>query len=111
MPQTNMANQLPPENVFRGKITCEEALKKVRKITVGMKDSEILDLLGTPTAVSEDAWSYSFFACAKPKIGDQVIVGVGILFKEKAVSEIGWATVCTMGVVNAAKQKTRKKKT
>ncbi len=94
-------------NGFQKKVSCEEALKNVSKIKVGIKEPEILKLLGTPTAISQDNWSYNFLTCARPKIGAQIIVGIGLLFKEKAVSEIGWATICAMGVPT---QKTKKKK-
>lgn len=98
-PQLIMAEQNIQEK------SCEESLKNVTKIKVGMKDSEIIELLGTPTVITENNWSYNFFACAKPQIGDQTIVGVGIQFKEKVVSKIGWASICTMGVQNPPPKK------
>lgn len=98
-PQLIMAEQTRQEK------SCEESLKNVTKIKVGMKDSEILELLGAPTVITENNWSYNFFACTKPQIGAQVIVGVGIQFKEKVASEIGWATICAMGVKPLPSQK------
>ncbi|MBA2727314.1 MAG: hypothetical protein H0U49_03970 [Parachlamydiaceae bacterium] len=104
--QSNMAKQLSDESDSQKKVSCEEALKNVKQIKVGMKESEILDLLGEPTAVKEDNWGYNFFPCSPPpKIGEQKFFGIGIIFKEKVASEIGYATICAMGVKPTPKKK------
>ena len=104
--QPNMAQQLSTDDDSQKKVTCEEALKNVSQVKVGMKESEILDLLGEPTAIKEETWSYNFFPCSSPpKVGEQKIIGVGLLFKGKVISEIGYATVCATGIPNPKKRK------
>lgn len=108
--KSTMAKQSLPDKLRQNEVSCQEALKNVNRIKVGMKASEVLELLGTPTAISGDNWGYNFMPCSpRPEIGRQTIIGIGMLFKEGIVSEIGWATICTMGIIPSAKKPKKKK--
>jgi hypothetical protein len=80
-------------------VSCEEAAKNASMIKVGMKESEVLDLLGSPKIITESMWSYSF-DCVKlpPKVGETVITGLDIFFSDGTVKEIkrGWVDVTGM---------------
>jgi len=93
-----------------GKMPCQEALKNAQKVKVGMKTSEIIDLIGAPNTKSDEGWSYNFWECAKPKVGAQIVIGVSLVFKENAVAEIGWATICATGPGNSPAPKKKPKK-
>src|SRR3954466_13463340 len=41
-------------------ISCEEAAKNAPQIKVGMKEAEVLELLGSPSARTGDKWDYDF---------------------------------------------------
>lgn len=98
-PKAIMASERIHRGASGAKITCEEALKNTAKIKIGMKESEILSLLGTPTAKDGNTWSYNFWPFAPPPlVGAQTIIGVGLKFKETILAEIGWATICVTGV-------------
>ena len=91
------------------KMSCQEALKNVHNVKIGMKDAEIIELIGIPTAKLDERWNYNFLECAKPIIGAQIVVGVSLLLKENVVAEINWATLCTMGSYNVNPPKKKKK--
>jgi outer membrane protein assembly factor BamE (lipoprotein component of BamABCDE complex) len=79
-------------------ISCEEAARNAPKIKVGMKEAEVLDLLGSPSARSGDKWDYNFAACARrPRPGEQIITGVSILFREGTVRDVRWGWIDAIG--------------
>jgi hypothetical protein len=112
IPQSIIGNPILLIGEFDKKMTCQEALKNVQLLKVGMKDSEIIDLIGTPAAKSDNTWNYSFWECVTPKVGSQDIIGVSLVFNEHIVKEINWATICATGSgdLNPPKKKTRQSK-
>ena len=106
IPQINMAQT---NDRVESKMSCQEALKNVHNVKIGMKDVEIIELIGIPTAKSNERWNYNFFECAKPIIGSQIVVGVSLLLKENVVAEINWATLCATGTLNVNPPKKKKK--
>jgi outer membrane protein assembly factor BamE (lipoprotein component of BamABCDE complex) len=79
-------------------VTCEEAFANAPTIKTGMTEEEVLSLLGTPAAVSNATWGYSFWACLpRPQVGRQMIIGISLTFKDKVVVKIDYATMCATG--------------
>ncbi len=79
-------------------VTCAEALKHAPEIKVGMSRSEVRDLLGAPQTELENEWVYNFFSCAAPpKVGEQKIIGLGIIFSEGIIKKINYATIDATG--------------
>jgi outer membrane protein assembly factor BamE (lipoprotein component of BamABCDE complex) len=79
-------------------ISCEEAARNAPKIKVGMKKSEVLELLGSPSERTEDKWDYNFTACARPpRAGEQIITGLSILFRAGTVRDLHWGWVDATG--------------
>jgi hypothetical protein len=79
-------------------VPCEEGLKHAGEIKVGMREAEVLDLLGEPTGKVGNEWGYNFWPCVKaPQVGEQKIIGLGIVFNEGVVKEIKYATVDATG--------------
>lgn len=63
-----------------------------------MRESEVLALLGDPTGRDGNEWGYNFMACVSPpQVGEQKIIGLGIIFSEGVVKEISYATVDATG--------------
>jgi outer membrane protein assembly factor BamE (lipoprotein component of BamABCDE complex) len=92
-------------------ISCEEAAKNARTIKVGMKKSEVLELLGSPSARSDNRWSYDFSACVRlPKAGEQVITGLDIFFTGRIVKDIKWGWIDATGPGSPAPPKRQKNK-
>src|SRR3982751_488165 len=80
------------------KVSCEEAARNAPQIKVGMKEAEVLKLLGSPSARSGDKWDYDFTACAPPPHpGEQIITGMRILFQEGTVKDVHWGWVDATG--------------
>src|SRR4051812_30812717 len=79
-------------------ITCSQALANAGQVKVGMSEARVLELLGKPTDIENGVWSYNFWPCAPPpKVGVQAVLGIGLEFKNKAVTKIGYATICATG--------------
>jgi len=82
----------------QSKVSCADALKNVSAIKVGMREREVLVLLGEPGRRDKDVWSYSFWNCVTPpQAGEQKVIGLGVVFKDGAVSKIEYATVDATG--------------
>lgn len=92
-------------------VSCEEAVKNASQIKVGMKESEVLDLLGAPKITVDSRWSYSF-DCVKlpPRVGETVITGLDIFFSDGTIKEIKLAWMDTTGVRRPAKRRTQRKR-
>ena len=108
IPQINMGQTIDSS---QSKMSCEEALKNVHNVKVGMKVDEIIGLIGTPGVKTDERWNYSFWDCSPPpKTGEQIIIGVSLVLKENIVTEINWATICATGPGNWNPPKKKKKK-
>jgi hypothetical protein len=82
----------------RKDVSCKDALKNAPVIKVGMREAEVLDLLGEPTGRLENEWGYNFMACVQPpQVGEQKIIGLGLVFSEGIIKEIKYATVEATG--------------
>lgn len=94
-------------------LTCEEASKNAGAIKTGMREAEVLELLGTPQTRLENEWVYNFWRCTtRPRVGEQKIIGLDIIFSEGAVKEIKYATIDAIGPAPnsvPAKKKNRKR--
>ncbi|CAN5283094.1 hypothetical protein BH10ACI1_BH10ACI1_21400 [soil metagenome] len=109
--QISMGKQKIPENVPTRNVTCREAFENVGKIKAGMTDTEVLELLGKPNAIEKTIWGYNFLECApKPKVGQQIVIGLEITFEEKIIKKIDYATICITGMPISTPQKPRRKK-
>jgi hypothetical protein len=85
-------------NGSRKDVSCKDALKNASVIKVGMRESEVLDLLGKPTGRLENEWGYNFMACVQPpQAGEQKIIGLGLVFSEGIIKQIKYATVDATG--------------
>jgi len=91
-------------------VACEEAVKNASKIKAGMKESEVLDLLGSPKMITDSRWSYSF-DCVKlpPRVGETVITGLDIFFSDGTVKEIKLAWMDATGVHRPVKRRNQRK--
>jgi outer membrane protein assembly factor BamE (lipoprotein component of BamABCDE complex) len=91
-------------------VSCEEAAQNASKIRVGMKESEVLALLGSPGIATDDRWSYSF-DCVKlpPGAGQTVIKGLDIFFRDGIVKAIKRAWADATGVVKPTKRRNQRK--
>lgn len=98
-------------NNYTKTVSCEEAVKNAPRIKVGMQESEVLDLLGSPKIITDGRWSYSF-DCVKfpPKVGETIITGVDIFYSDGAVKEIRLAWVDATGVPRPTKPSNRKRR-
>jgi TonB family protein len=95
--------RLAQNNDSRKNVSCEDALKHVPAIKVGMRDSAVLDLLGEPNERLKNEWVYNFMACAtRPRVGEQKVLGLDIFFNERVVKKIGYATIDATGPAPAA---------
>src|SRR5919202_1460597 len=53
-------------------VSCAEGVKHAREIRVGMRESEVLALLGEPQGRRGDEWGYNLWPCATPpQVGEQ----------------------------------------
>jgi hypothetical protein len=94
----------------QNKVSCADALKNVSAIKVGMREAEVLALLGEPGKRDKNVWSYSFWDCATPpQAGEQKVIGLGLVFKDGAVTRIEYATIDATGPPPAPVRKNRKK--
>ncbi|MDT5123650.1 MAG: hypothetical protein QOC96_3132 [Acidobacteriota bacterium] len=92
------------------KVSCAAGLKNAPAIKVGMRESEVLDLLGEPGSRDKNVWSYSFWDCTTPpQVGEQKIIGLGIVFKEGVATKIEYATIDATGPAPAPAKKIKKK--
>jgi hypothetical protein len=88
------------KSTFRTDVSCKEALANVRQVKVGTTDSKVLVLLSQPTDIAIDVWGYNFWDCSpRPRVGEQLIIGVAFTFKDGVVSKIDYATICATGFV------------
>ena len=79
-------------------ITCKEALANVGQVKIGITEARVLELLGQPTGIEKGVWGYNFWACApRPKVGQQLVFGIAVMFKDGVVSKIGYDTICATG--------------
>ena len=79
-------------------VTCKEALANVGLVKLGITESRVLELLGQPTGIENGVWGYNFWACAPPpKVGQQLVFGIALTFKDGVVSKIGYDTICATG--------------
>ncbi len=78
-------------------VTCEEAQKHAGEIKVGMTDEQVIELIGKPGVIDGDVWVYNFFECTKPVVGSQIIIGIALVFKDRSVTKIDYATICATG--------------
>ena len=86
------------KNDTQKNVSCTEALKHAPEIKVGMRASEVLDLLGAPATRLENEWVYNFFACVPPpQVGQQLLAGLDITFNDGAIKEIKYASVDATG--------------
>jgi hypothetical protein len=94
------------------RVSCEDALKNAPAVKVGMRASEVLALLGEPSGRVGDEWGYNFWACVSPpRVGEQKIIGLGIVFTEGVVKEIKYATIDATGPApNSTPTQKREKK-
>jgi hypothetical protein len=82
----------------RKDVSCKDALKNAPGIKVGMREAEVLDLLGEPTGRLENEWVYNFMACVQPpQAGEQKIIGLALVFNERTIKQIKYATVDATG--------------
>lgn len=82
----------------QGKVSCADALKNASAIKVGMREAEVLALVGEPGRREKNVWSYSFWACSTaPRVGEQKIIGLGLVFQEGVVTKIEYATIDATG--------------
>lgn len=100
-----------PGNNLQVTITCEEAAKNAPKVKAGMKEAEVIELIGQPGAREGNKWSYSFWACARmPRVGETKIIGMALFFDESVVKDIKYAIVDATGPApTPAKKKSKKK--
>jgi hypothetical protein len=85
-------------NGSRKDVSCKDALKNAPEIKVGMREAEVLDLLGEPTGRVENEWGYNFMACVQPpQAGEQKIIGLALFFSEGIIKQIKYATVDATG--------------
>jgi len=104
------SGMLTQNDSAQSKVSCAEALKNVPAIKVGMQESEVLSLLGEPGRRLKDVWSYSFWDCVTPpQAGEQKVIGLGLVFKEGAVTKIEYATVDATGPAPVPAKKNEKK--
>jgi len=79
-------------------VTCKEALANVGKVKIGMSAGQVVKLLGKPTGVKDNIWGYNFFDCAPPpRVGDQTVIGVAVIFNDEYVFKLDYATICATG--------------
>jgi hypothetical protein len=91
-------DKLTQSNGSRKDVSCKDALKNAPGIKVGMREAEVLDLLGKPTGRLANEWGYNFMACVQPpQVGEQKIIGLGLVFSEGIIKEIKYATVDATG--------------
>lgn len=92
-------------------VSCEEAARNTFKIKVGMKESEVLALLGSPKIITDSRWSYGF-ECVKlpPNVGETVITGLDIFFDDGAVKEIKRAWVDVTGMRRPTGRRNQRKR-
>jgi hypothetical protein len=103
------AERLNRRNDRQKDVHCRLALKNAPEIKVGMRASEVLDLLGEPGARLENEWVYNFFECMPPpQVGQQLLAGLDIIFNDGVIKEIKYASVDATGPAPA--KKTEKKR-
>jgi hypothetical protein len=96
--EVRSTDRLTQSNGARRDVSCKDALKNAPEIKVGMRESEVLDLLGEPTGRLENEWVYNFMACVQPPLpGDQKIIGLALIFSEGTIKQIKYATVDATG--------------
>lgn len=87
-------------------VTCEEAAKNAFKIKVGMRESEVRDLLGPPKIVADNRWSYSFDCVSRPpRAGETTIIGLDIVYVDGLVKEIKRAWMDATGTPKPTNRK------
>jgi outer membrane protein assembly factor BamE (lipoprotein component of BamABCDE complex) len=98
-------------NGYQKTVPCEEAVKNVSRIKTGMKESEVLGLLGSPKIITDSRWSYSF-DCVKlpPKAGETLMTGLDIFFEGETVREIKLAWVDATGIRRPIKRNKPKRR-
>jgi hypothetical protein len=90
--------ELPQSNDSRKDVPCKDALRNAPQIKVGMREAEVLDLLGEPTGRLENEWVYNFMVCVQPpQVGEQKIIGLGLIFSEGIIKQVKYATVDATG--------------
>jgi len=100
---------VPTENNQQMSTSCEDVAKNSFKIKAGMSESEVLELLGAPTTKLENEWVYDFFGCvAPPQVGEQKTIGLDIIFNQRVVKEIKYASICATGPAPTPKSKPKK---
>jgi hypothetical protein len=106
-----------PEKLIQGNgshkdVSCKDALKNAPQIKVGMREAEVLGLLGEPTGRLENEWGYNFMACVQPpQAGEQKIIGLGLAFSGGIIKQIKYATVDATGPApNSVPTRKREKK-
>jgi hypothetical protein len=94
------------------KVSCEEAFRHAPQIKVGMRETEVLDLLGEPKAQRENEWDYYWGECLPPpQVGQQMITGLALFFEEGIIKDIKYAWIDVTGTpLQAAPTKKKKKK-
>ena len=79
-------------------MTCQQALANVGQVKVGITENRVVELLGKPTEIKDGVWGYNFWSCApRPRVGQQLIFGIALMFKDGVVSKIGYDTICATG--------------
>jgi hypothetical protein len=85
-------------HVSQHHVSCEEATRNAPRIKVGMKEAEVLALVGVASERSAVRWDYDFTACARPpRAGEQIITGMSIFFREGTVRDVHWDWVDATG--------------
>lgn len=98
LPAGHSLDLLTQNDNSQSKISCADALKNAPAIKVGTREAEVLNLLGEPGKRDKGVWSYSFWNCSTPpQVGEQKVIGLGLIFKEGVVTKIEYATVDATG--------------
>jgi|SRR5882724_477420 len=79
-------------------MSCKEAAQNATKVKAGMLESEVTYLVGSPAKRVDNEWIYPFYDCIPPpKAGQQIIIGMGVVFENGKVVDIKYATMCATG--------------
>ena len=91
-------DELAQRNGSLKEVSCKDALRNAPEIKVGMREAEVLYLLGEPTGRLKNEWVYNFMACAEPpQVGEQKIIGLDLIFSGGTIKQIKYATVDATG--------------
>ena len=86
------------DNDSQKQFSCAEAAKNATRVRAGMQESEVTNLVGAPAKRVDNEWIYPFYACIPyPEAGQQIIIGMGVVFENGKVIDIKYATICASG--------------